>query len=61
MSILVFIKLSKSVYFLESRGTGGLLMKVGSKRRRTKQEIADQKMEAMAKQQAIEDKLAKYE
>ena len=36
-------------------------MKVGSKRRRTKQEILDQKQEAVVKQQAIEDKLANYE
>lgn len=36
-------------------------MKVGSKRRRTKQEILDQKNEAVVKQQAIEDKLANYE
>jgi hypothetical protein len=32
-------------------------MKVGSKRRRTKVEIEDQKLEALTKQQAIEDKL----
>ena len=36
-------------------------MKVGSKRRRTKQEIRDQKEESMVKQQAIEDKLAKFD
>ena len=36
--------------FLEARGTGGMLMKVGSKRRRTKQEIRDQKEESMVKQ-----------
>ena len=36
-------------------------MKVGSKRRRTKQEILDQKSEALIKQQAIEEKLAKYD
>ena len=36
-------------------------MKVGSKRRRTKQEIEDQKMEAIAKHQAIQDKLASYD
>ena len=36
-------------------------MKVGSKRRRTKQEILDQKSEAMAKQQAIQNKLAKFD
>ena len=46
---------------LEARGTGGLLMKVGSKRRRTKQEILDQKEESMMKQQAIEEKLAKFD
>ena len=32
-------------------------MKVGSKRRRTKQEILDDKAAALAKEQAIEDKL----
>jgi hypothetical protein len=32
-------------------------MKVGSKRRRTKQQIEDDKMETLTKQQAIQDKL----
>jgi molecular chaperone GrpE (heat shock protein) len=32
-------------------------MKVGSKRRRTKQEIEDQKLEDRVKRQAVEDKL----
>ena len=36
-------------------------MKIGSKRRRSKQQIADEKDEAMIKQQAIDDKLAKME
>ena len=33
-------------------------MKVGSKRRRTKQEIEDEKLAALAKEAAIQDKLA---
>jgi hypothetical protein len=45
-------------FITESRGTGGLLMKVGSKRRRSKQEIEDDKVEKLVRQQAIEDKLA---
>ena len=36
-------------------------MKVGSKRRRTKQEILNQKEESVVKQQAIEEKLAKFD
>ena len=32
-------------------------MKVGSKRRRSKQTIEDEKLAALTKQQAIEDKL----
>ena len=35
-------------------------MKIGSKRRRTKQEIEDQKMENLSKRQAIESKLASF-
>ena len=33
-------------------------MKIGSKRRRTKQEIEDEKVAALAKEAAIQDKLA---
>jgi uncharacterized protein (DUF3084 family) len=37
-----------------------MLMKVGSKRRRTKQEIEDQKMEDLTKRQAVEDKMKAF-
>ena len=43
---------------IESRGTGAHLMKVGSKRRRTKMQIEEEKADALTKQQAIEEKLA---
>lgn len=36
-------------------------MKIGSKRRRTKQEIVEQKTEAKVKAQALNDKLASFE
>lgn len=36
-------------------------MKIGSKRRRTKQEIMDQKTETQVKAQALNDKLASFE
>ena len=36
-------------------------MKPGAKRRRTKQQIKDEKFEALTKQQAIEDKLKALE
>lgn len=36
-------------------------MKIGSKRRRTKQQIEDDKLESSTKQQAIEEKLALFE
>ena len=36
------------------------MLKVGSKRRRTKTEIEEEKKEAELKQAAIEDKLASY-
>jgi uncharacterized protein (DUF3084 family) len=45
---------------IEARGTGSMLMKVGSKRRRTKQEIEDQKMEDLTKRQAVEDKMKAF-
>jgi hypothetical protein len=50
-----------NICHIEQRGTGSLLMKVGSKRRRTKQEIEDQKMEDEMKRQAVEDKLKTIE
>ena len=36
-------------------------MKIGSKRRRTKVQIEEEKLEALTKQQAIEDKLKDLE
>jgi DNA-binding IclR family transcriptional regulator len=36
-------------------------MKIGSKRRRTKQTIEDESLAALTKQQAIEEKLALFE
>jgi hypothetical protein len=38
-----------------------MLMKVTSKRRRTKIQIEEEKVEQMMKKQAIEDKLANFE
>ena len=37
----------------ETKGTGVGLLKIGSKRRRTKQEITDEKDEALIKEEAI--------
>ena len=37
------------------------MLKVGIKRRRTAQEIKDQKEEEAIRQQAIEDKLARFD
>ena len=36
-------------------------MKVGAKRRRTKQEIQDEKDEELAREQAIQDKMALFD
>ena len=56
-SLAGFILILYFCHLLESRGTGAHLMKIGSKRRRTKQQIEDDKLEALTKQQAIEEKL----
>ena len=44
-----------------SKGISNHLMKSTSKRRRTKQEIKDQKAEEAKKEAEIQDKLAKYD
>ena len=41
-----------------SKGIGANLLKVGSKRRRTKNEIEEQKQEEVARQEQIEAELA---
>ena len=38
---------------IETKGTGVGLLKIGAKRRRTKQEITDEKDEAIIKEEAI--------
>ena len=45
-------------FLTASKGVGVNLLKVGSKRRRTQQEIQDQKEEAKLKQEGMEQKLA---
>jgi len=42
-----------------SHGTGHQLLKAGSKRRRTKAEVEDAKMEAEARERAIDQAVAK--
>ena len=46
---------------LASHGIGANLLKVGTKRRRTRQEILDEKEEARLKEESIEEKLAALE
>ena len=41
--LFILFVIDPIIVSLEARGTGGMLMKVGSKRRRTKQEILDYK------------------
>ena len=41
-----------------SKGNSAFLLKVGTKRRRTRQEIQDEKEEAELKQQSVEQKLS---
>ena len=43
------------------KGTGANLLKVGSKRRRTRQEILDFKTEAKAKEESMNAKIAEIE
>ena len=44
-----------------SKGNSAFLLKVGTKRRRTRQEIQDQKEEAELKQQSVEQKLSQID
>ena len=46
---------------LETKGTSVNLLKLGTKRRRTKQEITDEQEEARIKQETVEAKLEDYE
>ena len=46
---------------LATNGVGVNLLKVGAKRRRTKQEIQDEKDEELAREQAIQDKMAMFD
>ena len=39
-----------NLYFIESNGSGANLLKIGAKRRRTRQEILDEKEEARVKE-----------
>ena len=50
-----------TVWIIVSKGISNHLMKTSSKRRRTKQEIKEQKVEEERKQNEIERKLASYD
>ena len=43
--------------FTDSKGSGAQLLKIGSKRRRTKQQVADDKQRAAEEKADIEEKL----
>ena len=48
-------------HVLETNGTGVGLLKIGAKRRRTKQEVQEEHEEALIKEEAISQKVAQYE
>jgi hypothetical protein len=49
------------MFSIEKHGTGSMLMKVTSKRRRTKEEILDQKVQELKKKTEIDKKLRDYD
>ena len=59
----MFLFITKLVHYciIESTGVGVNLLKVGSKRRRTKTEIESQKEEARIKEAAIDQKIQQFE
>ena len=61
-SISIKLNLFSFFFFnVVSKGVGVNLLKVGSKRRRTMQEIKDQKQEVELKKEAMEQKLAQID
>lgn len=48
-------------FYTEARGSSQHLLKVGSKRRRTRAQIEDEREEALIKKQAIQEKLERLE
>ena len=49
------------VFYIASKGNGANLIKVGTKRRRTKAQIIQEKQDSIAKEAEIQAKLAKFD
>ena len=61
MFLYSFFRILISIFESVSKGISSHLMKSSSKRRRTKQEIKDQKAEEIRREQEIQDKMSKYD